>query len=59
MNWRGQGVGRAPVEQAEAWARSQGCREMASDTTPSYRLSPAAHAAMGYQEVEGCFRKDL
>jgi hypothetical protein len=32
---------------------------MASDTTPSYPVSPLAHAALGYQEVERFFRKDL
>jgi aminoglycoside 6'-N-acetyltransferase I len=57
--WRGRGVGRALAERAEAWARAQGCSEMASDTTPAYPLSPAAHAALGYQEVERYFRKDL
>lgn len=56
---RAQGVGRALVEKAEAWAKSEGCVEMASDTTPSYPLSPAAHDALGYQEVERFFRKDL
>jgi aminoglycoside 6'-N-acetyltransferase I len=56
---RGLGLGRALVEAAEAWARAAGCREMASDTTPSYPVSPAAHAALGYQEVERAFRKDL
>lgn len=56
---RGQGVGRALVERAEAWARSEGCDEMASDTNPSYPVSPAAHAALGYQEVARYFRKDL
>jgi aminoglycoside 6'-N-acetyltransferase I len=59
VDWRGQGVGRALVEQAEAWARAQGCREMASDTTPHYPVSPLAHAAVGYQEVERYFRKEL
>jgi aminoglycoside 6'-N-acetyltransferase I len=58
-DWRGQGLGRRLVETAEAWARSAGCREMASDTTPAYPLSPMAHAALGYQEVERYFRKDL
>ena len=58
-DWRNQRVGRALVEQAEAWARAQGCREMASDTNPSYPLSPAAHAALGYEEVERYFRKKL
>ena len=56
---RGQGIGRRLVEQAEAWARSVGCLEMASDTSPHYPLSPAAHAALGYQEVERYFHKEL
>jgi aminoglycoside 6'-N-acetyltransferase I len=46
---RRQGVGRRLVAAAEAWARSMGCREMASDTTPNYPVSPAAHAALGFQ----------
>lgn len=58
-DWRRRGVGRGLVAMAEAWARAQGCREMASDTTPSYPLSPAAHAALGYEEVERFFRKAL
>ena len=56
---RGKGVGRALVEMAEDWARSQGCQEMASDTTPDYPLSPSAHDRLGYREVERYFRKDL
>jgi aminoglycoside 6'-N-acetyltransferase I len=56
---RGQGLGRELVKRAEAWALSQGCREMASDTDPSYPVSPAAHAALGYEEVARQFRKDL
>jgi aminoglycoside 6'-N-acetyltransferase I len=58
-DWRGHGVGRELAQAAEAWAREQGCREMASDTNPSYPISPVAHAALGYQEVERFFRKDL
>jgi len=58
-DWRGHGVGRELAQAAEAWARAQGCREMASDTNPSYPVSPVAHAALGYQEVERFFRKDL
>lgn len=57
--WRQRGIGRALVERAEQWAREQGCLEMASDTTPFYPVSPDAHAALGYQEVERYFRKDL
>jgi aminoglycoside 6'-N-acetyltransferase I len=47
------------VERAEQWARAAGCREMASDTTPFYPISPAAHEALGYEEVERYFRKEL
>jgi aminoglycoside 6'-N-acetyltransferase I len=58
---RRMGVGRALVAAAEDWARSQGCREMASDTTLDYPLSPRAHAQLGYpvSEVENHFCKDL
>ncbi len=56
---RGQGIGRALAEAAESWALAQGCREMASDTNPSYPLSPAAHAALGYATVQWHFRKSL
>lgn len=58
-DWRGRGLGRALVERAETWARAAGCTEMASDTTPFYPVSPAAHAALGYEETERYFRKDL
>ena len=60
-SWRRQGVGRALVEAAEDWARSQGCREMASDTWIDQQLSQQAHAALGYEEVDRCvlFRKSL
>ncbi len=57
--WRGRGVGRRLVAAAEAWARSVGCREMASDTTPDYPISPAAHEALGFREVERYFYKAL
>jgi aminoglycoside 6'-N-acetyltransferase I len=56
---RHQGVGRALAQAVEAWARAQGCTEMASDTDPSYPLSPAAHTALGYAEVQRYFRKQL
>ncbi len=59
--FRGLGIGRKLVEAAEDWSRSQGCIEMASDTTSEYPLSPAAHQKLGYEEVERCFyyRKEL
>lgn len=58
---RRQGVGRALVAAAEAWARDLGCREFASDAVAGNRLSAAAHLALGFEEVVviRCFRKDL
>jgi aminoglycoside 6'-N-acetyltransferase I len=56
---RQRGVGGRLVAAAEAWARAQGCSEMASDTTPEYPVSPQAHEALGYRETERYFRKDL
>jgi len=58
---RGRGAGRALVRAAEAWARARGCREMGSDTTLDNTSSAAAHAALGFEEVEQirCFRKSL
>lgn len=49
---RGQGVGKALVEIAEQWARSQGLTEMASDTWLDNEDSIQAHLKLGYEEVE-------
>lgn len=49
---RRHGVGGLLVRAAEEWARSIGCREMASDTTLDNDTSIAAHEALGYREVE-------
>jgi len=58
---RRRGIGRALVLAAEAWARSQGCTEFASNTLAENDLSRVAHHALGFEEVEvvRCFRKDL
>jgi aminoglycoside 6'-N-acetyltransferase I len=58
---RRRGIGRALVVAAEAWARSLGCSEFASDALASNTLSAAAHQALGFEEVEviRCFRKSL
>jgi aminoglycoside 6'-N-acetyltransferase I len=58
---RRQGVGRALVEAAEAWARSKGCRQMASDAELWNALSHRAHGALGYEEAARLvlFKKDL
>lgn len=48
--FRRQGVGRPLVQAAEAWAASQGCREMASDAHLENTISVAAHRALGSQD---------
>jgi aminoglycoside 6'-N-acetyltransferase I len=57
---RRQGVGRALIGAAEAWARSVGCQEFASDIEPGNAASIAAHRALGFEQVGAlAFRKDL
>jgi aminoglycoside 6'-N-acetyltransferase I len=58
---RGMGVGRTLMQAAEAWARAQGCRELASDTWVDHEPSQRAHEALGFAVVDRCvnFRKAL
>jgi aminoglycoside 6'-N-acetyltransferase I len=49
---RGQGIGKALVEAAEDWTRSQGLTEMGSDTWLENDISIQAHLKMGYEEAE-------
>ena len=58
---RNEGVGRALIGAAEAWAREQGCTELASDTEADNEASTAAHLALGFEDagLVRCFRKDL
>jgi aminoglycoside 6'-N-acetyltransferase I len=55
------GVGRALMRAAEDWARSQGARELASDTWIDHELSQQAHEALGFEVVDRCvhFRKSI
>jgi aminoglycoside 6'-N-acetyltransferase I len=55
------GVGRRLVEAGEEWARSVGCREMASDCLIDNDVSFLAHLSIGYEEAERLihFRKSL
>ena len=59
--YRRRGIGRALVAAAETWARNLGCHEFASDALADNRESQAAHASLGFEEVEviRCFRKKL
>lgn len=58
---RRRGVGRALVQEAEAWGRAQGCTEFGSDTQVSNAVSAAAHQALGFEETDQvrCFKKRL
>ena len=58
---RRRGLGRQLLDAAEAWARSHGCHEMASDTQLDNAVSFAAHRAAGYEETDRAihFRKPL
>lgn len=58
---RQKGVGRQLVQAAESWARSRGCREMASDTEVENVESQRAHTALGFQDTARLvhFRKRL
>jgi aminoglycoside 6'-N-acetyltransferase I len=55
------GVARALVRKAEEWARSRGCREIASDALLANEASHAMHRALGFAETERVvyFRKKL
>jgi aminoglycoside 6'-N-acetyltransferase I len=59
--FRGRGIGRQLIEAAEAWARRQGCREMASDALIDNQASQDAHRSLGFEVVDRCihFRKSL
>jgi GNAT superfamily N-acetyltransferase len=58
---RSKGAGRALMRAAEDWARSQGCRQMASDTWLDNEPWQRAHEALGFEVVDRCvhFRKAL
>jgi len=50
-DFRRTGVGRSLVENAEEWARSRGCTEMASDAEVGNDDSIEAHRQLGYDET--------
>lgn len=59
--WRRRGMGRALVQAGEAWAKSIGCVEFASDVVLGNDVSVAAHERLGFRETERlvCFLKRL
>ncbi len=59
--YRNQGAGKELVNAAEAWARSLGCLEMASDTQIDNVESQVVHQALGFEIADRCvhFRKAL
>ena len=58
---RRSGIGAALLRAAEDWARSQGCREIASDTQITNTLSQRVHESLGFQVAERAvlYRKPL
>jgi putative acetyltransferase len=46
------GIGKRLVAAAEQWTAAQKCQEMASDAHPDNAVSLAAHAALGFDEIE-------
>jgi aminoglycoside 6'-N-acetyltransferase I len=60
-SFRKLGIGSALMRSAEAWARNQGCLEMASDTWIDDETSLRSHQALGFEVVDRCvhFRKPL
>ena len=49
---RRKGVARALVEAVEAWAATEGCTELASDSPLENAAAHAAHRALGFEETE-------
>ena len=58
---RKKGIGKQLLAAAEDWARSHGCREIASDTWIDNDVSQRVHETLGYEVVDRCvhYRKTL
>lgn len=58
---RGRGIGRSLMREAEGWAATHRCREMASDAALSNQRGQRLHEQLGYEETERriVFRKRL
>ena len=55
------GIGTQLMQAAENWSRSQGCKEIASDTWADNKASQDAHVALGFElgETVVNFKKNL
>lgn len=58
---RGSGIGRLLMQSIQAWAREQGCSELASDAHLDNVASHAFHKTLGFAETERVvfFRRTL
>ena len=58
---RQRGIGKKLLEEAENWARSHSCAEIASDAVINNEVSQRAHEVLGYEVVDRCvhYRKTL
>lgn len=50
--WQGHAVGRALLAAVQAWTRTAGCSELASDSRVEDVQAHAAHRACGFEETE-------
>lgn len=59
--YRQHGIAKRMVSACEAWAKSKGCREFASDCELENKESLAMHLKLGFIEANRiiCFKKDL
>jgi aminoglycoside 6'-N-acetyltransferase I len=60
-DWRRRGAARLLCRAVEAWARSRGCTELASDTEIENETSQTMHEALGFEESERviCYHKRI
>jgi aminoglycoside 6'-N-acetyltransferase I len=61
VEYRSRGVGKKLLMQCEAWARSKGCSEFASDCELNNTESLKFHLRHGFEEANKiiCFKKNL
>lgn len=59
--YRHMGIGRMLISKGEEWAKSKGCREVASDILYDNIASYNFHSKVGFREVSRliCFIKDI